>query len=451
LLTAAAHSAAALQNSELQLLMSTSKQHFAVQNDAPLSVAIMCPDRHRRSAATSTLAQCENVQIREFLEYPASLDEGAQLLERGFDVILIDLDENPQFALELVETLCSARSTIVMVFSASADPDLMLRSMRAGAREFLILPFNQNSIAKALLWASSHRQTGPAIEKADGRLLVFFGSKGGVGVTTLASNFAVALAEESHKRTVLIDLNLHLGDAALNLGIDAQYSAVDALQNATRLDPPMLLKFLARDSSGLSVLAAPAALLSMRATDIAIGCLLAVARQLFHYVVVDAGKKIDLKQMNLFEESATAYLVMQVGIPELRNANRLISQFASDRCPKLEIVINRYQSRFLGLTSEHLAKALTRPIDWKIPNDFNAVCTMQSSATPIVHQVSPMANVIRQMARSACGLGDSVESETGCSVFPGGLRQLWKGAPKPARSEKGNAELRDSELQHSEL
>jgi pilus assembly protein CpaE len=420
--------------------MSSPIQIPSAQVDVLLSIAIIGPDRQRRIAATSTLAQCGNVQTREFPDYPASLDDVPHLLQWGFDVIFIDLDGDRQLALELVEALCITRSTIVMVFSAQTDPNLMLRSMRAGAREFFTLPFNQGAIAKALLWTSAHRQTAPVTKKADGRLLVFFGSKGGVGVTTVASNFAVALAEESRRSTVLIDLNLHLGDAAINLGIDAQFSVLDALQNSTRLDPPMLLRFLAHHPSGLSVLAAPAELPAAKATDFAIGCLLAVARQQFHYVVVDAGKKIDLKQMHLFEESATAYLVTQVGIPELRNANRLISQFAVDHCPKLEIVVNRNQSRFLGLTNEHLTKALTRPIQWKIPNDFKAVCKMQSSAAPIVHQDSPIASVIRQMARSACGLLDSVAGESGRSASPGGFRLHWKGAAKPLGPEKSNAE-----------
>jgi pilus assembly protein CpaE len=420
--------------------MSSPIQISADQSDAVMSIAIISPDRQRRIAAASNFAQCGIVHTREFDDYPASLDDVPHLLQWGFDVILIDLDGNREFALELVEALCSARSTIVMVFSAQADPDLMLRSMRAGAREFFTLPFNQGDIAKALLWASVHRQTAPVAKKADGRLLVFFGSKGGVGVTTLASNFAVALAEESRQSTVLIDLNLYLGDAAVNLGIDAQYSVLDALQNSTRLDPPMLLRLLAHHSSGLSVLAAPAELPAAKATDIAIGCLLAVARQQFHYVVVDAGKKIDLHQMHLFEESATAYLVTQVGIPELRNANRLISQFTVDHCPKLEIVVNRNQSRFLGLTNEHLNKAHTRPIQWKIPNDFKAVCRMQSSGTPIVHQDSPIASVIRQMARSACGLLDSVASQTGHNAPPGGFRLPWKGAAKTLNPEISSAE-----------
>jgi pilus assembly protein CpaE len=269
---------------------------------------------------------------------------------------------------------------------------------------------------------------------------VFFGSKGGVGVTTLASNFAVALAQESGQSTVLIDLNLHLGDAATNIGIDAPHSVLDALQNSASLDPALLSSFVTHHSSGLAVLAAPAELPSTQATNVALGSLLAVARQQFRFVVVDAGKKIDLKQMHLFEESFTTYPVTQVGIPELRNANRLIAQFAADRCPKLEIVINRHQSRFLGLTDEHLSKALTRPVQWKIPNDYAAVRQMQSTSIPLVQHDSPIANVIRKMARSACCLPDSPEGATSLGFSKGGLRLPWKGAAKELSPERGKPE-----------
>jgi Flp pilus assembly CpaE family ATPase len=48
-------------------------------------------------------------------------------------------------------------------------------------------------------------------------------------VTTISSNFAVALAQVSGQRTLLIDLGLPLGDAALNLGMIPQYSTTNAL------------------------------------------------------------------------------------------------------------------------------------------------------------------------------------------------------------------------------
>ena len=221
----------------------------------------------------------------------------------------------------------------------------------------------------------------------------------------------------------------------MNLGLEPNYSIVDALENSTRLDTNLLAKYVLHHSSGLSVLAAPAELPRTVATDVAIGSLLQVARRQFHYVVVDAGKKIDLQQMHLFEESAVTYLVTQIGIPELRNANRLIAQFTADHSPKLEIVINRHHSRSMGLTDEHLTKALGRPIQWKIPNDYAAVRKMQSTGTPIVHQESAIAAVMRQMARSICGTPAAGAGEAARSLSLAGLRLPWKGAARATQAE----------------
>jgi pilus assembly protein CpaE len=420
--------------------MPSSFQTAESTNDELLIVAVVSPDRQRRIAATNALAQAGNVEPREFADYPPSAPNVPHPLERGFDAVLVDLDGNRQLALDLVELLCIAGSTIVMVFSAQADPELMLRSMRAGAREFLTLPFKQSIVTDALSRVAAHKQPAPTARKAAGRLLVFFGSKGGVGVTTLACNYAVALAEESQQSTLLIDLNLRLGDAAMNLGLDSAYSVVDALQNSAHLDPKLLSRFIVQHSSGLFVLAAPAELPLTVATTVSIGSLLQVARQQFHYVVVDAGKKIDLKQMHLFEESAVTYLVTQVGIPELRNANRLIAQFSEEHSPKLEVVINRHRSRSMGLTDEHLTKALGRPVQWRIPNDYAAVRKMQSTGTAIVHQESSIAGVMRQMARSICGTPAASAGEAARSFSLSGLHFPWKGSAKGAKPEGSTTE-----------
>jgi pilus assembly protein CpaE len=411
--------------------MSSSNQVSAAHRNTRLSIAIISPDWQRRIAASSALAQCGNVQTLEFTESVLTADELRQLYEGGVDAVLIDLDSHPEDSLNLVEQLCMGSSLIVMVFSAQADPDLMLRSLRAGAREFFILPFKPETIAKALQWVSAQLQPAPQPRKAAGRLQVFFGSKGGVGVTTLACNFAVAVAEVPGQRTLLIDLNLLMGDAAVLLGVQPKYTIVDALQKIDRLDEHSLSAFFTPHSSGLSVLAAPAEVSPVKAPAEAIGKLLALVRRQFDNVIVDAGKKIELRDLHLFDESATAYLVTQVGIPELRNANRLISQFSTEFSPKLEIVVNRHQSRFMGFTDEHLSKALTRPVAWKVPNDYKAVRQMQSTGIPIVHQESPVANVMRLMARGVTGTSDSPEDKLRHGKSAGLFRIPWKGAAKP--------------------
>jgi pilus assembly protein CpaE len=246
---------------------------------------------------------------------------------------------------------------------------------------------------------------------------VFLGAKGGAGVTTVACNFAVALGQESGQSTLLIDLDLPLGDAALNLGIQAEYSTINALQDVSRMDASFLAKLLVKHSSGVFVLAAPGKFPQFQASNEAIDKLLSTAAQKFENVVVDVGSRLDLTGTALFKDASTIYLVTQAGIPELRNSNRLISQFFAEGGPKLQIVVNRYEPRSLGVADEHITKALTRPADWKIPNDYGAVRQMQNTATPLALSDSPISRLIREMARSACGLAAIAAKRKGFSLF----------------------------------
>ena len=106
-------------------------------------------------------------------------------------------------------------------------------------------------------------------------------------------------------------------------------------------------------------------------------------------------------------------LVIQASIAGLRNSNRLISQYFTTGVPKLEIVLNRFEHRTLGVAEDQITKALTRPAQWKIPNDYAAVRRMQTTAIPLALEDSPISRLIRQMARSACGLPPVQEKKNG--------------------------------------
>jgi len=229
--------------------------------------------------------------------------------------------------------------------------------------------------------------------------------------------FRSCLAQESAQSTLLIDLDLPLGDAALNLGIVTEYSTVNALQEAGRLDASFLNKLLIKHSSGVSVLAAPGKFPQFHATNEAIDKLMTVARQEFDNVVVDVGARLDLTDTALFKDAFTIYLVTQAGIPELRNSNRLISQFFNMGGPKMEVVINRYEPRAMGVSDETITKALTRPATWKIPNDYAAVRQMQNTATPLALGDSPISKLIKQMAVSICGQRATQPKKKGFRLF----------------------------------
>ena len=376
-----------------------------------LSVAVISPDEQRRNAALQALGECRTGPIQEFDSYPPNLDDAPRILNRDFDVVLVDLDSDPKYALDLVKSICINGLATVIVYAAQADPDLLLKSMHAGAREFLTPPFSPRIMAEALVRASALHSTARPTKKTGGRLLVFLSAKGGSGVTTLACSFAVSLAQESGQRTLLIDLNLPLGGAAIKFGLKAEHSIDDAFQNFRGLDSSFLASLLQEHGSGLSLLAAPSELAPTHVSEDAINMLLEVARQDFEYVVVDAGSKLNLQHTRLFDESATIYLVTQVGLAELRNSNRLISRLSAAGGPKLEIVINRYDPLNPEIDEEYITEALTRPAEWKIPNDYAAVRRMQSTATPLIQDDSVISRAIRQMTRAVCGQPATTEKK----------------------------------------
>jgi pilus assembly protein CpaE len=381
-----------------------------------LSVALIGPEEQRRKAVARALAGPQANVAREFSSYP-DLDDVPRLLEEEYDVIIVDLDSNPEHALDLVEHICGNSPVTVMVYSAQADSEMLVRCMRAGAREFLTQPFAPGTIAEAMVRVSVRRPPARPSKKVGGKLLVFVGAKGGSGATTIASNFAVSLAQESGQSALLVDLDLPLGDAALDLGITSQFSTANALQHFRRLDSNFLSKLLSKHASGLSVLAAPDRYTDVSVCEEAVEKLLAVTRQDFDYVVVDAGSGLDLAGRALLEDAAIVYLVTQVSVSELRNSNRLITELFKSTGAKVEIVLNRFTPRSLEVDEEHIAKALTRPAQWRIPSDYHAARGAQNTATPLACGDSAISKVIRQMARSACGLCITPEKKKRFTLF----------------------------------
>jgi len=232
---------------------SANAAHMAPQDSVrsnALSVVLIAPDENRRRALARALQGQQAAVAREFGAYP-NIAHLAKVTDADCDVVVIDLDSDPEVALDLVESVCSQNAVLtVMAYSSKGQPDLLVRCMRAGAREFLTDPLSPPAVAEALIRASARRMETDRRKKVSGKMLVFLGAKGGVGVTTLAGNFAVALQKESGREVVLVDLNLQLGDAALVLGLRPRFTILDAMRNANRLDTDFVSTLLAEHSSG---------------------------------------------------------------------------------------------------------------------------------------------------------------------------------------------------------
>jgi pilus assembly protein CpaE len=365
-----------------------------------LSVALIVPDAMRRRSLARALVASHFTIAREFGAYPSpgDLPETARL---DCPVVVVDLDNDVEQAMRVIEGICSRNVAMtVMAYSSRNDSTLLRRSMQAGAREFLVEPLLQETVVEAYTRASARR---PNQEKAVGKTLVFMPSKGGVGVTTIALNFALALSKESGATVVVVDLDFELGEIALGLGMTAEFSVVDALLNPARLDKEFLSTLLLRDSSGLAVLASAEEYNFFHSPAEGAGKLFQILREEFDYVIVDAGTCHSHVQESVLDIADRLYLVTEMTFPALRNAHRIVSFLSGrDRSCALEVIVNRYTSRN-DIEESSATKALGRPINWKIPNGYAAARAAQDSGVPLALKISPISRAIVQMAKAACG------------------------------------------------
>jgi pilus assembly protein CpaE len=367
------------------------------------TVALIVPDATRRAALARALGAANLQVTREYRAYPErqSLEE---LLTLDCDVYIVDLDANAGQALELIEEICrGAAGATVMASSRGNDPGLLVRSMRAGAREFLQEPILADTIAEAVARAWARREKSHQ-QAAIGKILVFAGAKGGSGVTTVATNFAIALTKEDAGKVVIVDMDLQLGEVALGLGLTPQFSILDALKNEDRLDADLVTSLLIRHTSGLAVLASPEQHTSFNPLSSGMKRMFGVLRHEFAFVVVDAGTATGDAEETLLNLADTVYLVTEMSLPALRNARRLLSFIATrERNPHVEVILNRFNSRETEIDENSTTKALARPVDWKIPNDFSAVRTAENTGVPLALKDSPISRVVRKMAANATG------------------------------------------------
>jgi pilus assembly protein CpaE len=374
-----------------------------------MSVMLIAPDSVKRQVLARELAGLNVRLVRQFSDYPdAKLVEELRALD--CDVFVVDIGADIERALGVIESLAGGRDGVtVMACSASSEPGLLLRAMHAGAREFLGEPVPPAVLAEALARAMARREK--TRNKSTGaKVLVFAGSKGGAGTTMIATNFAVALAQETSGKVVAIDLDIQLGEVALNLGLAPQFSILDAVHNMDRMDSDFVQSLLTRHNSGLAVLASPEQYSSFAKLSGGWERLLEILKEDFAFVVVDSGPVAGTLENALLDTAETLYLVTERSIPSLRNARRILTFLTGrERSPRLEVILNRYNSRESEIDEASAAKVLGRPVDWKIPNDFPAVRTAENSGIPVALKDSPISRVLRQMAKAACGKGPAFE------------------------------------------
>lgn len=354
-------------------------------------------------------------------------DNRVQLLAGGDDVeqlygelvrlkpaaAIISVGANSENAIRLIRQLASeAPKTAVIAAAQNASPELLLQSLRAGAREFLQLPIRTDELKTVLDRVAEFSAGQVEAPKKKGRMVAVFSSKGGCGTSFIATN----LAASTNARTVLVDLNLQAGDLPLFLGVDPKYSFADLAENRSRLDEALIKSFVTPYSANLSLLAAPKEADS--ADEIEPEHVFEVLQRLresYDYVVLDPQHTFDSITLAALDQSDEIVLILTLDIPAIRSTQRALEIFDRLGYPrkKIRIVVNRW-SKQIDLDLRQVEKFLGEPVIGFVPSDYQTAVTSINLGRPLVQSDpnSKIAQEIRRVARTIATGDIGVHEET---------------------------------------
>ena len=168
---------------------------------------------------------------------------------------LVDFDRDVELALKTTERLHQIFGSRIRVIAVARQlpSSLLLRATRVGCSDFLPMPPSTIELADSIRRFQQSIVVNPLAQASVGRVLAFFGAKGGVGTTALAVHLASRLVLIHGKKTLLIDHKHQLGHVALYLGLsDTQYHFDELLRNVDRLDSELLNSPFATQAGSMS-------------------------------------------------------------------------------------------------------------------------------------------------------------------------------------------------------
>jgi pilus assembly protein CpaE len=300
-------------------------------------------------------------------------------------------------------------------------PQAVRAALRAGADEVLFLPVDQGELARALL-KISEVSVAPQPGKR-GRLISLVSVTGGAGVTTIASNCALALSHATDKKVALVDLDFQSGDLDAALNLEPEHSIVSLAETKIRLNSVQVESALTKHPSGIYLLAAPRKIEeseqipSARVTDI-----LSMLLEMVDVVIVDIGRHINDSSVTAWENSDQIVYVIDQSIGAIRGAWRFLDLFGrlnlSNIAPR--IVLNRWVAHH-PISEKHITNTLGRPLAGRLPRDDDAVRLVLTRGEDLwkVAPRSALTHAYEALASELCGLAQK-KSKTGLfnKLFP---------------------------------
>src|SRR6266566_9048753 len=407
-----------------------------VQPHSELTSLVISPNRELAQLFCATLPLTRSFHIlAEMKSYPPVQTLDIRLRQLRPDLVFLDLATDLDMAAELIEFIAGIRPPVFFVgLHFLNDSAAILRSLRAGATEFLYAPFELDMQRQALARIIRLRKPSTRSESDRGRMLVFSSSKPGSGASTLACHTALALSKLSGKRVLLADFDVTSGSVAFFLKINPESSLIDALSQMAGAGEPDWSSLVVT-SEGIDVLPAPDIPGGGSIDPDRLHDLLESVRELYDWIVVDLPSIYENISLLTISDCDEAFLVSTSELPSLHQTRKAVAYlggvgFGMER---YRVLVNRLAKQE-NITSEDMRGAGARHLPQRLSFDSQRIDGRGSAGREM-----PFGQVGGQFRRTdrRARAGREEEAGDGDDLGPAAPAELRKAESRPQAGISG--------------
>ena len=337
-----------------------------------LTALLIAADRELAQAFSLAVEQVRAFQIvSELKAYPARQSLEIRLKQLKPDVVLLDLASDLETACEVIRWVAACGpSTQVIGLHVRNDSEAILRSLRAGATEFLYPPFDAASQNDAAARLRRLLQPDVTEDVEPGNITAFSSAKPGSGASMIAAQTAFALKRTTGKRVLLADFDVMGGMIGFYLKLNHSKSVLDALQFADQLGESLWSSLVA-SSEGVDILPAPETPYAGLVDSSRLHAVLEYARLNYEWIVIDLPVVFQRLSLMAISESDRAFLITTSELPSLHLARKAVNLLNQLGFPKerFQILMNRINKRDEIAVSD-IEKLFNCTVHSRFPNDF---------------------------------------------------------------------------------
>ncbi len=317
------------------------------------------------------------------------------------DMIFVELqDNNKDACFDFIKNVKKRYGSImIFLIGRHKDPDILLKGFRTGISDFIesslihdnknLLSFLKESIARL-----------KDIEEK-GQLMSVFSTKGGQGVTTIATNLADHIYTLTEDRVVLLDLNFYMSDLSIFLDSVCEYSPFDLIKDLPRMDEELLFSSLTRHKRGFYFISVPEEKVDLE--DLSskdIDAMLKVLKNYMDYIVVDLPHDFSERTISVIDNSDILLILVQQSVPIIKSVEKTLFLFQEMGIKdKVRIVLNRYVESN-EISYKDISRILGYETIYKVRNDYRTIISAINSGN-VLNAIYPDKKVNKDIKNIA--------------------------------------------------